>query len=654
MVNRAGRRNIWTADAPAYSATQLTHYTDDDGQELTWLALTPDGGTAVYVRGGDHDGNWSADPPNPASAVTAPTVQIWTVSTRGGAEPKLLADGDEPAISPAGDRVAFLRSHQVWIVPTDGSAPAKELFHARGEMGSLTWSPDGTRLAFVADRGDHSFVGVYTTDSTTLRWLAPSTSRDEMPRWSPDGSRIAFVRLPGRGGAPVPSLRLTPRPWAIWTADVASGAGRRLWESPVTLRGSYPTTDGGANLAWAAGERIVFLTDLDGWPHLYAMSLTGGDPLLLTPGPFMAEFISLSPDRQFLVYAANTGADSSDGERRHIFRVPVDRAEARALSSGAGVEWAPVVTGDGKSVAWIGAGTSTPPLPMIASAEGGAARTIGAEQARDFPVAGMVVPRPVVFRSSDGLTVHGQLFQGAGAGRRPAVVFVHGGPPRQMLLGWHYMEYYSHAYAINQYLASHGYTVLSVNYRLGVGYGHEFHHPEQAGPWGASEYRDVKAGGEYLRSLAAVDPSRIGIWGGSYGGLLTALALARDSRLFRTGVDFHGVHDWPTDMNRWQESAERTPYEPNDSREAMATAWRSSPAADVKRWTSPVLLIHGDDDRNVAFHQTVELGRRLADRGVRFEELVLPDEIHGFLRHASWLAADRAMVAWFGRELAGQ
>jgi dipeptidyl aminopeptidase/acylaminoacyl peptidase len=223
-----------------------------------------------------------------------------------------------------------------------------------------------------------------------------------------------------------------------------------------------------------------------------------------------------------------------------------------------------------------------------------------------------------------------------------------------MLLGWHYMDYYSNAYAVNQYLANQGYVVLSVNYRLGIGYGHAFHHPQHWGPWGESEYQDVKAGGEYLRALPQVDSARIGIWGGSYGGLLTALALARDSKLFKTGVDLHGVHDWTQDLGIWVDGPlQRPASERADFEQAMKVAWQSSPIASMNTWKSPVLLIQGDDDRNVRFHQTVDLARRLAAHGVRFEELVLPDEIHGFLRHESWLAADGATASWFDRELKG-
>ena len=122
-------------------------------------------------------------------------------------------------------------------------------------------------------------------------------------------------------------------------------------------------------------------------------------------------------------------------------------------------------------------------------------------------------------------------------------MYIHGGPPRQMLLGWHYSDYYSNAYASNQYLANLGFVVLSVNYRLGIGYGFDFHQPPNAGTNGASEYLDIKAGGEWLAKQPHVDATRIGTYGGSYGGYLVALALGKDSKLFAAGVDIHGVHD---------------------------------------------------------------------------------------------------------------
>ena len=282
---------------------------------------------------------------------------------------------------------------------------------------------------------------------------------------------------------------------------------------------------------------------------------------------------------------------------------------------------------------------------------------IGADRIpRDFPAAQLVTPRKVVFKSPDGVEVHGQLFDAgdnaalAHTGKRPAIVFVHGGPPRQMLLGWHYSDYYANSYASNQYLASQGFVVLSVNYRLGIGYGRDFQHPKNAGARGASEYLDVLGGARYLRSLTQVDGSRLGIYGGSYGGFLTALALGRNSDVFAAGVDIHGVHDWTGEraalllVPRYERAA--------DTQHALDVAWKSSPVSSVATWKSPVLLIHADDDRNVRFNQTVSLALRLQKKGVNVEELIIPDDTHHMMRHANWVTVDSATAAYFTRKFA--
>jgi dipeptidyl aminopeptidase/acylaminoacyl peptidase len=219
-----------------------------------------------------------------------------------------------------------------------------------------------------------------------------------------------------------------------------------------------------------------------------------------------------------------------------------------------------------------------------------------------------------------------------------------------MMLGFHNMYYYHNAYAQNEYLASLGYTVLSVNYRLGIMYGAAFRHPPNSVWRGASEYKDVLAAAKYLQSLDSIDRNRIGIWGGSYGGLLTALALARNSDIFAAGVDFHGVHDWSTLLRFDIQGADQAP----DYKEAMKLAYESSAVASVDKWKSPVLLIHGDDDRNVPFQQTTDLVQRLRKQNVQFEELIFPDEIHDFLLWKSWIKGYSAAAEFFGKTLGGR
>ena len=657
-LNEQGRRNVWVAEAPAFSPRQLTRYAADDGQEVTSLSLSPAGDWVVFVRGGDHGANWDDTlPVNPLGLPLAPKVQIWSAPFAGG-EPRLIGEGDYPVISPRGDVLAFEHDRHLWVAPIDASAPATRILASSGSNGSIAWSPDGSRLAFVSNRGDHAFVGIYANEQTPVTWIAPSTSRDSMPRWSPDGGQVVFVRRPGVGGPPEPVLTPRQAPWALWIGDASSGTARRLWKAPETLRGSIPGTDGGVNLHWAARDRIVFVSYHGGWPQLYSLPSTGGEPLTLTPPAYMVEHVRLTPDRAQLVFAANAGPASDDIDRRHVVRVPVDRATPEVLTPGTGLEWNPVTTGGGSHIVFLGATAQRPPLPAVMPASGGAARLLAEDRVpASFPTARLVSPRAVTYKASDGVVVHGQLFEPPSvAGKRPAILYVHGGPQRQMLLGWHYSDYYARAYAANQYLASRGFVVLSINYRLGIGYGYEFHRPADGGAQGASEYRDVKAAGEYLRTLPQVDGARIGIYGGSYGGFLTALALGRDSDLFAAGVDIHGVHDFTvggSGSGAALQAAMAAPGRsaPPDRDKAADIAWTSSPVSTVDSWKSPVLLIHGDEDRNVRFSQTVDLARRLEAAGVPYEEMVVPDDTHHWMRHANVLRVYKAAADWFERRL---
>jgi len=208
------------------------------------------------------------------------------------------------------------------------------------------------------------------------------------------------------------------------------------------------------------------------------------------------------------------------------------------------------------------------------------------------------------------------------------------------------MFYYHQAYGFDQYLASKGYIVLSVNYRSGIGYGLDFREAKDYGPNGASEYNDVIGAGLFLRSREDVDPARIGLWGGSYGGYLTALGLARASDMFAAGVDLHGVHDWNLEIrNSWPS------YQPEKQPEIARIALQSSPMAYIDTWRSPVLLIQGDDDRNVVFAQTVILAEALRKQKVHFEQLIFPDEVHDFLVHDHWLQAYRAADTFLAKYL---
>ena len=241
-------------------------------------------------------------------------------------------------------------------------------------------------------------------------------------------------------------------------------------------------------------------------------------------------------------------------------------------------------------------------------------------------------------KAADGLDIHNQLFLPKDlkpGERRPGIVFVHGGPARQMLPGYHYMQFYHWAYGINQWLASQGYVVLSVNYRSGIGYGRSFRTAPNVAPNGNAEYQDVLAGGKYLQSRPDVDPNRVGIWGLSYGGLLTSQALARNSDLFKAGVDLAGVHLYGSSLD------------------PEAAGYKSSAVGAIDGWKSPVLLVHGDDDRNVAFQQTTGLVQLLRARNVYYELIVFPDDTHESMLHSRWMYTLDRMDTFLKKFLAG-
>src|SRR2546423_2280288 len=632
-----GKRNIWIAEAPSYAARQLTHYDKDDGGELTDLALSSSGNFIAFARGNEQGKNQAGEYANPTSDPTGTKKEVWIVDTRTG-RTTVVGEGESPVFNPNGDQIIYLREGKLWTAQPIGGKERK-LFEIRGSVSSPQWSPDGSELAFVANRGDHSFIAVYNPRAGSIRYLSPSVDRDVLPRWSADGRRIAFIRLFNiQDSFSMDRERL--QPWAIFVADARTGDAKQIWRSGDQDNDSYPQ-----NVAdfwhWVAGDRLLFPSEKDGWMHLYSISAEGGALTALTPGDFEVENIALPPDKSFVVFSTN----KSDIDRRHLWSISVSGGAPRQVTAGEGIEMHPVLFDNGQRVAFFHSTARDPFMPYTASIDGSNMKPLAPQALpRDFPSAQLVVPEQVIFKAADGTEIHGQLFKPKNAsGKMPALVFMHGGPPRQMLLGWHYMYYYHNSYAMNQYLASRGYMVLSVNYRSGIGYGRAFRLAQHRGARGASEYQDVVAGAKYLRSRNDVDQKRIGLWGGSYGGYLTALGLARNSDIFSAGVDFHGVHDWSVNVAGLRV--------PTDTAERVRIARESSPISSVDKWRSPVLLIHGDDDRNVEFSQTVNLVRLLRKNGVYFEELIMPDEIHDLLLHKDWLRGYRATAGFFDKHL---
>lgn len=638
--SESGVRNVWVARAPEFVPKRLSAYTEDDGQALTGLALSGDGRWLAYVRGGAPDA--AGVVLNPTSDPDGAEQAVWLVPTDGSSPPQRIAPGRGAIFAPGGDAL-IVQGRGVGCVARPGAtAPAwcvDPLLKNRGANTAVAFSPDGTRLLFVSHRGDRAFVGVLDLAARSVHWMSPDFSIDTAPVWSPDGRRVAFLRQ--RALRPGEAFDLTAAcPFEIWVADVDSGEGHRVFRSGDTA-GGYAQFAVDTPLRWARDGRLLFASEENGWLHWYAVAADGGTPTALSRGDCEVEAAALGADGA-LVYSANcNGID-----HRQLFRTR-DGAPLRLTARDA-IASDPLVLADG-TIAFRHADARLPTAIAVMPAGGGDLRRIfPATLPAEFPLDRLVVPQSVTFKAADGLTVHAQVFlpPATHRGPRPALLYLHGGPVRQMLAGWHPGAYYYSDYANQQWLASRGFVVLALNFRAGTGYGQAYRRAPGQGPRGASEYQDVLAAQAWLAARADVDRARIGVYGGSYGGFLTSMALARNSDLFAAGVDRHGVHDWRESAKGGDNSGlwGLRPHE-------LELAGRSSPVEHLDGWRSPVLVIHGDDDRAVKFSQGIDLVRRLRDRDLPVETLVFPDEDHWFLRHAHWLRAHRATQMFFERHL---
>lgn len=663
MENILGTRNIWIAEAPGYHGRQLTHFSGDNGRYLVQLAFTPDARAIVFTYGGSHSGRNLLDPPNPTMNPAGADQEVWIATIPDG-RARRIDTGFWPAVSPRGDWVAYIKDDQIWGAPLRKTANGwtagtpRQLVHDRGReapqgnSASLFWSPKGDRLAFISLRDQHSLIGVWTPGVDSLVFMDPSTDHDQWLTWSPDGTRLAFVRIAsiaangqrgGGSGAGGGSVRSAVIPWSIRVADATTGEGREVWRADPGTGSAFwlGFMNNPRQLFWTADDQIVFPWERTGWMHMYAVPVAGGAVRELTPGDgpnggqFEVEDVALSPDGREIVYSSN----QNDIDRRHLWRVSPSGGAPQPVTSGSGIEYWPVFSSDGGVLAFQTTTAKTPPdVELIRASELRAAEPNGVPAAKrvalapgiapeGFPGAAFVVPRQVIFKSLDGLPVHGQLYlppRYDSTQRHPAVVYLHGGPNSEMVLGYHYhrFDYYQKPYALIQYLASEGYLVLSVNYRRGTGYGLDFREPlppKTEDPRFDPDVIDIIGGGEYLKGRTDVDSTRIGIWGGSAGGQRTILGLIYAPELFAAGVDQHGV----------------------------ATQSLGKTAS----WKAPVLIIHGDDDRNVPFWESVQLAAELRSHGVHVEELIFPNEIHSFLRHRTWVRAYETAAAFLDREL---
>lgn len=641
----SGVRNIYVASPPAHAARRVTDYRQDDGANIALVGFVPGASHLVFTRGTTGF--------NPANLPDPPQQMLQVLSLRDGSI-RRLDDGAEsalstPVIAPDGAEVLAAKGGEVWAYFLNGTRSPQRLFTTRGEITELLFSPDGTKLAFVTDRshyerGDYAFVGVFDRNARTVTYMAPGAGFDQNPVWSPDGRSLGFIRVGFEPRTWRFSMHREGAPFSVIVGDASSGEGGAVWTSPIGYgsrfngfdASGYSGLGGTGNLLWLADDTLVFPYERTGWKLLYAVSAKGGDARLLTPGEFEIDGVTLSPDRSTIVYWANSEADR---HRLDLYSMSLRNSlKPRRLagSSEGGMRYDAQFT-SGNVLLYRHAGAFIPERLML-YAEATASRQLSTGARPGDPVTKKAVDAEVVtFKSLDGLAIPAVLYRSKprpGQARQPAIVHAHGGSRSKVYPVWRTGFGYAQ---VLHYLASRGYVVLSVNYRSGTGYGLDFREPESYGGRGAGDVQEFIAAARFLTDhVRQVDPTKIVIYGHSYGGHIVSNALAR-SDVFAAGIDSAGVGDWVVEMEK--DSGRPLQFNIPQRYELEQLAHDSSAISRIDQWgEEPILFLNGDHDGSAAMQPMLELYLALARRGKKVDALVMPGEAHSLQLYRNQVA----------------
>jgi dipeptidyl aminopeptidase/acylaminoacyl peptidase len=405
---------------------------------------------------------------------------------------------------------------------------------------------------------------------------------------------------------------------------------------------------GAFTLGWMPDDRrVYFVSEQDGWAHLYAVSAEGGAPAQLTSGRFEVSDVRLSRDKRKFYF---TSSEASLFEW-HLYEMPVEGGARTRLTTMPGNNQADVSPDDG-ALAVVNSYSNRPPELFVqpnrpAPPQG--AKSPVPVRVTESPTAEWLSynwsdPPVVGYKARDGATVYARLYKPANFPKGgPAVVFSHGAGYLQNAHKW-WSSYYRE-YMFHHLLMERGYAVLDVDYRGSAGHGRDW----RTGIYrhmGGKDLTDHVDGVRYLVEEQGVDPRRVGIYGGSYGGFITLMAMFKEPSVFAAGAALRPVTDWAHYNHPYTSNILN---EPQDDPEAYR---RSSPIYFAEGLRGALLICHGMVDVNVHFQDSVRLAQRLIElRKENWELAAYPVEDHAFERATSWADQYRRILKLFETNL---
>jgi dipeptidyl aminopeptidase/acylaminoacyl peptidase len=635
--DRAGVANFYVANADGSGAPKpLTTFSEGQVSGAFWS----ENSDLVYFP---HDGD------------------LWQVAASGGA-PKAVWSKPDPGsgfvLSPDGKRVAFVRSNRAeagdaphpsdliirWL--SDGTESTTA--HDDVSIRNILWSPDGASIAYIGGSKiiHHDESPAYS--GAKLIYRVSEFVPGQIYALKLAGGTPVAVAKPGEYGglAWVDATHLVFdgqskdfKNYFIYIADAATGSTKTIHEIHEEKFWSIPDWGEAGAQPWPSpnGKWIAFLSDQDGWDHLYVMPASGGDAVQITKGKFEAWRPAWSHDSTRIAFDANL--DGHPGDRvLGIAKIGDDPAHAEVTyipaAPGTNIEphWS---EGDGRLVYQHTDTRNSADLFTIGT-------NVGAQPVRltDSMPAGMdrsqfVEPQFVRYPGPDGQQVPGWLFVPKNfdkSKKHPAILWIHGDGVNQNYDGWHVQRNYAVYYSIHQYFLQKGYVVFAPDYRGSIGYGRDWRtgvHMDVGG----KDAKDAWMGANYLKTLPYVDADRIGVWGLSYGGFFTLIAMTDQPKLFRAGVDVAGVVDYVmyySDPYHGDWTASRIGT-PEQNPQVYANA---SPLSHIDRLERPLLVLHGTSDVNVPFLESVWLMDEALKKhkGDLVDFMIYPGEFHYFTR----------------------